>query len=85
MVTVKELIEILQKEDPNKVVVMSRDPEGNGYSTLCDIDGNSRHDLETGETGLETLTEDLKVAGYTDEDVMSYPDAVSCIVFWPTN
>jgi hypothetical protein len=32
--TVKELIEELQKEDPSCLVVMAKDSEGNGYSPL---------------------------------------------------
>lgn len=35
--TVKELIEALSKEDPSRIIVMSRDAEGNGYSPLADL------------------------------------------------
>lgn len=31
---VKELIKILQSEDPELEVMLQRDPEGNGYSPL---------------------------------------------------
>ena len=34
---IKDLIEQLQKEDPNRRVIMQRDPEGNGYSPLAKI------------------------------------------------
>jgi len=35
--TVKELIEQLKKEDPDRLVIMAKDPEGNGYSPLSDF------------------------------------------------
>ena len=36
--TIKELIEVLQKEDQNKEVLLSSDPEGNNFWTLDKID-----------------------------------------------
>ena len=33
--TVKELIEGLQSEDPDRLVICQKDPEGNGYSPLA--------------------------------------------------
>ena len=34
---VKNLIELLQKEDPERLVVCQKDPEGNSYSPLSDM------------------------------------------------
>lgn len=34
---VKELIELLQKEDPEREVILQKDSEGNGYSPLYEI------------------------------------------------
>lgn len=77
--TVKELIEILNKvENKDKLVVMSRDPEGNGYSPMYCIDENCSYD--DGEIGLETLTDELKAGGYSEEDVK---DGAPAIVLVP--
>lgn len=38
---VKELIEELKKEDPEKDIILQKDPEGNGYSPIAGIDGNA--------------------------------------------
>jgi len=66
---VKELIKLLQKTDPNRLVVMSCDAEGNGYSVLAG--GNEiAFNEEEGEVGLEFLTEKDEAQGYSDEDVM---------------
>lgn len=36
--TVKELITELQKLDPNRIVIMSKDAEGNGFSPLAELE-----------------------------------------------
>ena len=80
--TVGELITALSKEDPDRVVVMSRDPEGNGYSPLhshwC-----GKYEADHGEVGLEELSEVEREAGYTDEDVME--DGVKAVILCPVN
>lgn len=70
--TVKELIEALSKEDPNRIVVMSRDAEGNGCSPLADWwSGAYRADTSySGEVGLEKLDETSKLAWHSEEDVV---------------
>ncbi len=35
--TVRELIEKLSTEDPDRIVIMASDPEGNSYDTLHDF------------------------------------------------
>lgn len=35
--TVRELIEILQKQNPDHDVVLAMDPEGNGFDTAYDV------------------------------------------------
>ena len=68
MMTVRELINILQKEDLDRIVIMSSDGEGNSYSPLyCAWKGS--YVSENREVGLEILTEDDKKAGFTEEDV----------------
>lgn len=81
---VKDLIKLLQKEDPNRLVVMSKDSEGNGFSPLADMSTESYAADSTwsGEIGLEKLTPELEKKGYTEEDVL---DGKPALVLWPTN
>lgn len=71
---VKDLINLLRSADPDKIVVLSRDAEGNGYSPLaqCDPDAN----YKDWEVGLAHLTEEDKKAGYTEEDLLNGEPAV---------
>lgn len=68
--TVKELIKQLQKEDPERVIVLQRDPEGNGYSPMKDF-WTGAYVEKYGEVGLEPqdLDEEAKKKGYTKDDV----------------
>lgn len=77
--TVKELIEKLQKIDhQDRIIVMASDAEGNSYSPLSGFwlgiykpENNS-----SGEVGLEKLTVyDIK-CGYTEEDLLEGDKAV---------
>lgn len=76
--TVKELIEALQKLDQDSIIVMSSDPEGNSYDTLCSIEPMMYAD---GEIGYDKLTPELKKHGYTEEDLLT--DGRKAVVFWP--
>lgn len=83
--TVRELIEDLKKEDPDRLVICTPDAEGNGYSP---VDGYSTgmYLAETtwsGEFGRELLTPEDREAGYTDEDVLSC--GVPALCLYPTN
>ena len=83
--TVEELIEHLEKQDPGRIVVMSKDGEGNGFSPL-DRFSTHAYEAETtwsGEIGLERLTDDLKSAGYEEEDVLE--NGEPALVLWPVN
>lgn len=86
--TVGELIAALQDVPPDTLIVMSEDGEGNGFSPLDTVDtGSSAYTAEStwsGEVGLRTLTPELVAEGYSDDDVAG-PDAVPCVVLWPTN
>lgn len=70
--TVKALIKLLQKEDPNRLVVLSGDSEGNSFSTfsgdvtpyLYSHNEQSVHDPE-------------------DADDEAPKDAVKALVLWP--
>ena len=71
--TVAELIADLQREDPARIVVMSRDAEGNGYSPLASFWTGNYRDREV---GLEVLTEDDLYKGYTEADILEGVPAV---------
>lgn len=78
MWTVKKLITALQKHDPKRIIVLSRDAEGNGYDTLFNVSTGSY--LE-GEVGLELLTPELESFGYAEEDVLD--DGEPCLILSP--
>lgn len=67
---VKELLEILNLCDPEAIVIMSRDAEGNGYSPLNNI-GEDLYEAETSRYG--DLADDRSI------------DAEEAVVFWPLN
>jgi len=83
--TVKELIEQLEKEDPTRLVVMSKDSEGNGFSPGYAVEACSyvADSTWSGEIGLEELTDKLREAGYSEEDVKE--DGVPALCLWPVN
>jgi hypothetical protein len=77
--TVAELIEFLRQMDQEALVVLSRDPEGNGFSELHQVGTNTYRD---GQIGIEKLTPELKKAGYSKEDILA--GGVKAIVLWPS-
>lgn len=76
---VKELIATLNQCDPDALVVMSKDAEGNAYHKLDGVEVAMRY--ADGEIGLAELTEADIEAGFSEEDVMTHGQA--CVVFWP--
>lgn len=81
---VKELVKRLQKCNPDDIVVLSRDAEGNGYFEARVID-EVVFAPEDAEIYEHELTEELQVRGFTQEDVRqangeTYKNAV-CL--WP--
>jgi len=72
--TVKQLIEDLKKENPDALVVMSKDGEGNSYSPLH-------------ESRSTTYKANNTWSGQIDDD--SKPSkkngTVAAVVLWPTN
>ena len=80
---VKELIIILSKENPKRIVVMARDAEGNGYSPLSNC-WTGAYRAETtwyGDVGLEPGSEIPK--GYSDDDVLH--GGVPALILSPVN
>lgn len=61
-------------------VVMSADPEGNGYHELSDVE-KCRWHSKWQEIKLFELTDELRDQGYDEEDVnMDLPPAIA---MWP--
>jgi len=82
--TVRELIALLKKKNPERIVIMAKDTEGNGYSPLHGM-WSGAYLAETtwsGEAGIETLTQTDIDERYTKEDVI---DGVPAIVLVPVN
>lgn len=82
--TVRELIAKLQEYDPEAVVVMSSDREGNGHSPLDEIDA-STYVPDTTWSG-ELWDPEYDEADPEDEDAWERPaNAVPCVCLWPVN
>jgi hypothetical protein len=77
-VRVKELIELLSKENPERIVIMSRDAEGNGYSPLSSLWAGAYKADTTwcGEVGIESLTPELRQQGYGEGDICEGQPAI---------
>ncbi len=80
--TVAELITELQKTDPNRIVVLQKDAEGNGYSPLAGADCSALYVADSTWSG-EVYDEEPEDPD-ADED---RPDetAKKCVVLWPVN
>lgn len=76
-------MKLLKEQDPNALVVLSRDEEGNGFSELEDVatEMNFAKDGSDGCIGYRKLTPKLEKMGYTEDDIMEY--GKPCIVLWP--
>jgi len=73
---VKDLIEKLQKCDPDGIVVMAKGEEGNGYSELAEIE-MAKFDLKE----MEYIHPDDIKDGYYSKH---YIDKLkSCAILWP--
>jgi hypothetical protein len=84
-ITVREMIAALQREDPDAIVVMAKDAEGNSYSPYRQLWAGA-YQAETtwyGKAGPPALTDELRAEGYTEEDV--FPDGVPAVILTPIN
>lgn len=82
---VKELKKLLEPVDDERIVIISKDGEGNGFSPLAELDDASNYKADStwsGEVGIEKLTPELEKQGYCEEDVN---DGVPALVLWPNN
>jgi hypothetical protein len=85
---VKELIKELEQYDQELEVILSSDEEGNGYSPLSGIEGNLVYEPYSkyrGEIHIDVLTEELKEAGFSEEDQYDGDDGIKVIVIYPAN
>ena len=74
---VGQLIEELKKINPEKVVVLSGDSEGNDYREMSEIEWeNIVFNEEESEVGFEYLSEELKDEGYDEEDIIEGEKAI---------
>lgn len=81
--TVKELINQLSKIDPERVVVLACDNEGNSYHPLSSTE-TARFDEWENKIGFEKQDlEDpnIKELGITEKDIMR--GGVPAVVLWP--
>lgn len=80
---VKDLITKLQEQDPNAIVIMQKDSEGNGYSPLFDVDdGHYQADSTwNGQPVLVELTPELRQLGFSEDDLAREDGEVSEAVF----
>lgn len=83
---VKELIKLLERENPESEVILQKDAEGNGYSPLSDVDGNAVYIPESNWSGevysLEWSADD---ACMTDEEWAEINKKPHCVVLAPVN
>jgi hypothetical protein len=77
---VSELIEYLQQLDPDRIVVMARDSEGNGFNEMNHLYTCTYGD---GGTFIEALTPELEEQGYSEEDVYQGDDGQPAVSLWP--
>lgn len=80
--TVAALIKALQSADPNLIVILSRDEEGNGYLPLYESGVSLTNHVYTqdGEIKIAALTPSLRKQRYTQEDVGK---GIPCIILYP--
>ena len=78
--TVEELIAELSRLDPQALVILQRDSEGNGYSPLHGAEGNGAWDKKNREYGYADLTLELRKEGYSQEDCV---EGVPAVVLYP--
>ena len=85
LLTVESLINILQNFDPERVVIVACDAEGNSFSPLSEITAAAYISIRPwgGEIGLEDLTGELEELGFSEDDVAI--DGIPCIILEPIN
>lgn len=85
--TVRDLMTELAKHDPDALVVMFKDGEGNNVSPLYEATaGHYVPDTAwTGDIVFLTLTDELRELGYAEKDAYDGEDAQPAVCLWPVN
>lgn len=78
-----ELIEILRKENPNHIVVISIDPEGNRLRKITASEGDAMYMDYGSHIDYTELTPAMIEQGYTKEDMYQGNGGQACVVLWP--
>lgn len=80
-VTVRKLIAMLETQDPDRIVVVTNDAEGNSFAPLASIvAGAFRATRDGGEFGIDALDDNLEELGYTEDDIV---DGEPAVCLWP--
>lgn len=80
-VTVKQAITILETLEPDRLIVLSSDEEGNEYRPMTSF-FTGLYDPEYREIHMETLTEEDRKHGYTEEDLGDPDTDTKVVVLW---
>ncbi len=79
---VKELMNILKNLDPELDILLSEDPEGNGYMPLSGYCDNMYYTNDYNcQIGYNKLTPELAKQGYIEEDILE--NGKPCLILWP--
>ena len=81
-ITVKDLIELLQRFDGDRVVIMQRDLNWADYSPLSNVRGNGSWDAVEYEYGYETMPVELQHTGLSEEDLVNGIPAIVLLPNW---
>jgi hypothetical protein len=84
---VSELIKLLNGCNPDDLVVLSSDGEGNTYAPVsgADLSRAYRDDGSGGTTKLRKLTPELIKRGYGEEDAVQDGDgSAPCCILYPS-
>ena len=82
--TVRELIEALKAVDPDALVILAKDGEGNGFSPCADCDTDRRYEADSTWSG-ELVSHPEEAEDEDDADPERWDQAAICVVLWPTN
>lgn len=85
LLTVEALIDILRNFDPERVVIIAKDTEGNDFSPLSEVTTAAYlpQSSHWGVAGLEELTGELEDLGFSGHDVAV--GGIPCIILDPIN
>lgn len=85
--TVSELIEALKKLDPNSIVIIQKDAEGDGYSPLETVDGNCIYIADTTWSGEVYSLDDVDGLEEEEQEELEKDRVLhpQCVVLVPIN